>query len=131
MAQSKETISILIVDDSEHVRALLTMLMKKEGIMNVHQVTDGETAVTTYKKLRPSLVFLDNMLPRLSGMEVLKQIHTFDPSAKVVMISAISNPEVILDAKQNGASYYLIKPYSSQKVIEVLKKLLNLAEEQP
>jgi two-component system chemotaxis response regulator CheY len=130
MGLSKEAVSILIVDDSEHVRALLTMLMKKEGIMKVQQVTDGETAVSTYKQLRPSLVFLDNMLPRLSGMEVLKQIHTFDPTAKVVMISAISNPEVVLEAKQNGASYYLIKPYSSQKVIEVLKKLLDITEEQ-
>jgi len=130
MGQSKESISILIVDDSEHVRALLTMLMKKEGIVKVHQVTDGESAVSTYKQIRPSLVFLDNMLPKLSGMEVLKQIHTFDPLAIVVMISAISSPEIILEAKQNGASYYLIKPYSSQKVIEVLKKLLNITGEQ-
>jgi two-component system, chemotaxis family, chemotaxis protein CheY len=129
MGQAKESLSVLIVDDSEHVRALLTMLIKKEGITQVHQVTDGEAAIASYKQLKPSLVFLDNMLPKLSGMEVLKQIRLFDPLAKVIMISAISNPEVILDAKQNGASYYIIKPYSSQKVIEVLRKLLDITPE--
>ena len=73
-------------------------------------------------------VFLDNMLPKLPGMEVLAQVRSFDPVAKVIMISAISTPEVVQEAKVRGASYYLIKPYSSQKLMEVVRRVLGIAE---
>jgi two-component system chemotaxis response regulator CheY len=131
MADAREEVSVLIVDDSEHVRALLAMLLRKEGISKIHQAMDGEAAVAKYKELRPSIVFLDNMLPKLSGLEALKQIIAFDPAAKVIMISAISTTAVVQEARELGASYYLIKPYGPQKVIEVMKKILNLPESQP
>ncbi|MDE3057507.1 MAG: response regulator [Bacteroidota bacterium] len=118
-------ISVLIVDDSEHSRALLTMLMRREGVKNVHHAMDGEAAVEKFKELRPALVFLDNMLPKLSGMEALKKIRSFDPTAKVIMISAISTPAVVQEAKEAGASYYLIKPYSPDKVVEVVRRMLD------
>ncbi len=127
MAQlSVNDISVLIVDDSEHVRALLTMLMRREGVKHVHQAMDGEAAVEKFKELKPSLVFLDNMLPKLSGMDALKKIRTFDPTAKIIMISAISTPAVVQEAKESGASYYLIKPYSPDKVIEVMHRVLGI-----
>ncbi len=119
-------ISVLIVDDSEHTRALLTMLMRREGVKNVHQAMDGEAAVEKFKELKPALVFLDNMLPKLSGMEALKKIRSFDPTAKIIMISAISTPAVVQEAKESGASYYLIKPYSPDKVIEVMRRVLDI-----
>jgi two-component system, chemotaxis family, chemotaxis protein CheY len=127
MNDPKKPVSVLIVDDSEHVRALLTMLLKKEGFTVIHQSVDGETAVAMYKEHKPTVVFLDNMLPKLSGMEVLLQIRSFDPAAKIIMISAISAPEVVQEAKERGASHYLIKPYSSQKVIDVLRRVLGTA----
>jgi two-component system, chemotaxis family, chemotaxis protein CheY len=125
MSAPQNPTSVLIVDDSEHVRALLTMLLKREGIVTIQQSVDGESAVAMYKESKPTLVFLDNMLPKLSGMEVLRQIRSFDPAAKVIMISAISSPEVVQEAKELGASHYLIKPYSSQKVIEVMRRVLG------
>jgi two-component system, chemotaxis family, chemotaxis protein CheY len=131
MLPNCEKISALIVDDSEHVRALLSMLLKKEGVTKVQQAVDGEAGVTMFKEFRPTLVFLDNMLPKLPGMEVLAQIKAYDPAAKVIMISAISTPEVVQEAKIRGASYYLIKPYSSQKLIEVVRRVLDIPEAKP
>ena len=128
MLPNSDKISALIVDDSEHVRALLSMLLKKEGITRIHQAMDGEAGVAMYKEHKPTLVFLDNMLPKLPGMEVLAQIRSFDPAAKVIMISAISTPEVVQEAKVRGASHYLIKPYSSQKLLEVVRRVLDIPE---
>jgi two-component system chemotaxis response regulator CheY len=123
---SLNNISVLIVDDSEHTRALLTMLMRREGVKEVHQAMDGDAAVKMFKELKPALVFLDNMLPKLSGMDALKKIRSIDPTAKIIMISAISTPTVVQEAKEAGASYYLIKPYSPDKVVEVMCRVLGI-----
>ncbi|MBW7887738.1 MAG: response regulator [Bacteroidetes bacterium] len=124
MAETKGEKSVLIIDDSEHVRALLLMLLKKEGINTIYQAVDGSDGVGKYKTHSPSLVFLDYMLPKISGLEVLKQIKQYDPSAKVIMLSAVSSIEIAQQAKELGALHYLVKPYQPVKVIELLKKYL-------
>ena len=127
MAIVKSEISVLIVDDSVHVRTLLSVLMKKEGIVKVSQAIDGEEALTVFNQAKPTIVFLDYMLPKLSGMEVLKKIRATDSKVKIVMMSAVSTPSVVQMAKENGASYYLIKPYSHEKLLEVMYHLIGEA----
>jgi two-component system, chemotaxis family, chemotaxis protein CheY len=122
---AKKDISVLIVDDSVHVRTLLSVLMKKEGIVKVQQAVDGDAAVVAFTEMKPTIVFLDYMLPKLSGMEVLKKIRAMDPNVKIVMMSAVSTPSIVQQAKENGASYYLIKPYSNEKLLEVMYHLLG------
>ncbi len=125
MAEGKGDVSVLIVDDSEHVRALLLMLLKKEGIKNIYQAVDGLDGFEKYRVHNPTIVFLDYMLPKMSGLDVLKQIKGYDPNAKVIMLSAVSSMEVIQQARELGASHYLIKPYQPAKVVEVMNKILS------
>jgi len=119
-------ISVLIIDDSDHIRALFAMTMTRAGVTRCHQAKNGEEGVRMFRELRPTIVFLDNMLPLLSGMEVLRQIKATDPASVVVMISGASNIETIKEAKEAGAAHYIIKPYSSGKVVDVMTKLLSL-----
>jgi two-component system, chemotaxis family, chemotaxis protein CheY len=121
-----EDVSALIIDDSDHIRALFAMAMRKSGITKAYQAADGEEGVQKYRELKPSIVFLDNMLPKITGIEVLKQIRVLTPDAIVVMISAVSNIEMVQEAKKQGASYYIVKPYAPNKVIEVMYKLLKI-----
>jgi two-component system chemotaxis response regulator CheY len=123
---TKEEISVLVVDDSEHIRALFAMSLKKAGILHIHFAANGEEGVDLFNKINPSIVFLDNMMPKLSGMEALKKIRAAKPDAIVVMISAVSSIEVVQEAKHLGASYYLVKPYTSAKVIDVIGQLLHV-----
>lgn len=125
MADSKDEISVLIVDDSEHIRALLLMLLKKEGITKVLQATDGADGVEKYRANNPTLVFLDYMLPKMSGLDVLKAIRGYDPAAKIIMLTAVSSMEIAQQAKELGASHFLVKPYSPSKVVEVMRKILS------
>lgn len=122
----REDVSVLIVDDSDHIRALFLMTMKKAGIQKCIAAKNGEEGVRLYKEHHPSIVFLDNMLPILSGMEVLQQIKSYDPKSIVVMISAASDVETIRAAKAAGANYYIIKPYLPSKVIDVINTLLSI-----
>lgn len=121
-----EDASVLIIDDSVHIRALFTMMMRKAGVTKFYQATDGEDGLEKFKQYAPSIVFLDNMLPKMSGVEVLKQIKMINPKAVVVMISAVSDIETVREAKAAGANYYLVKPYSPEKVVEIMYKLLNI-----
>lgn len=122
----KEEISVLVVDDSEHIRALFALSLKKAGIQQIHFAVNGEEGVQIFEKVNPSIVFLDNMMPKLPGLEALKKIRTMKPDAVVVMISAVSSMEVVQEAKRLGASHYLVKPYSPAKVIDVIRQLLNV-----
>ena len=122
----KEDVSVLVVDDSDHIRALFAMTMRKAGISKVYYAVDGEDGFEKFKQFKPSIVFLDNMLPKITGMEVLKQMKNLNPTAIIVMISAVSNIETVQEAKANGAVYYIVKPYMPNKVIEVMEKLLQI-----
>jgi len=124
----KEQVSVLVVDDSEHIRALFAMSLKKAGIQQIHFATNGEEGVDQFQKVNPSIIFMDNMMPKLSGLEALKKIRALKPDAIVVMISAVSSIEVVQEAKQLGASYYLVKPYSPAMVLDLIRKLLNVEE---
>jgi len=121
-----EDVSVLVVDDSDHIRTLFAMTLKKLGIKEIHYAADGAEGLLRYTQDKPTITFLDNMLPKMSGMEVLREIRNVKPDAIVVIVSAVSNIEAVQEAKQKGASYYLVKPYLPGKIIEVMKKLLNL-----
>jgi DNA-binding NtrC family response regulator len=127
----KEEVSVLIVDDSEHIRALFSMALKKAGLQNVLLANDGEEGVELFQKNLPSIVFLDNMMPKLSGLDALEKIRQIKSDAVVVMISAVSSIEMVQEAKKRGASHYLMKPYMPSKVIELIQKLLNVEGLQP
>jgi two-component system chemotaxis response regulator CheY len=121
-----EDVSVLVVDDSDHIRTLFAMTFKKLGITKIHFASDGADGLARYHSVRPTITFLDNMLPKMPGMEVLKEIKSLNPDAVVVIVSAVSNLEAVQEAKSKGANYYLVKPYMPSKITEILKKLLGL-----
>jgi two-component system, chemotaxis family, chemotaxis protein CheY len=120
-----KNISVLVVDDSEYVRTIITTLFRKEGITNIHLAGDGVVAVEKFKEVNPSLVILDIMLPKKGGMDVLKDIMQINPHSKVIMISSLASMDFIDEAKKLGASYYFVKPFDNQRFIKEAKELLN------
>lgn len=123
-----EDVSVLVVDDSDHIRTLFAMTFKKMGITKIHFAADGADGLARYLSEKPTITFLDNMLPKMSGMEVLKEIRGVKSDAIVVIVSAVSNLEAVQEAKSKGASFYLVKPYLPNKITEIMQKLLNLEE---
>ncbi len=121
-----EDVSVLVVDDSDHIRTLFAMTLKKMGIQKVHYAADGAEGLVRYIADKPTITFLDNMLPKRSGMEVLKEIRALKSDAIVVIVSAVSSIEAVQEAKGRGASHYLVKPYMPSKIVEIIQKLLNV-----
>lgn len=115
---------ILIADDSTVMRRSLNLILSKGGHIVVGQATNGEQACTLYNQLKPDLVTMDITMPGMDGIEALQKILKSDPAAKVIMISALDQKRMILEALESGAKHYLVKPFKDDKVLATVKEVL-------
>ncbi len=115
-------INVLIVDDSPLTQSQLSNIFTEAGCQIVDQVMDGTSAARVYKenKDKIDLVTLDITLPGKDGVEVLKEIMAFDPSAKVIMVSAMGKDQIIQECLQIGAKNFITKPFNKDKIRAVL-----------
>ncbi len=102
---------LLIVDDSAHMRAMIRLPLKKAGYDIVGEAKDGKEALLLYNKLNPDIVLLDNILPDMFGVDVLKSMKQINDSAKIIMISSIKKESVITKLIGLGAFGYIVKPF--------------------
>lgn len=114
---------VLIVDDAAFMRKLLKNILFSGGFDIVGEAENGKQAVELYKKLRPDIVTMDIVMPEMNGIEALKEIKKIDPSAKVVMCTAVGQEQMVKAAIKFGAKGYIVKPFQAPKVIEELKKV--------
>lgn len=116
---------ILIVDDAAFMRMMLKNIVSSSGHEVVGEAVDGEEAVEKYRELRPDLVTLDITMPKMDGLAALKAIVGEDPSAVVVMCSAMGQQSMVIDAIQSGAKDFIVKPFQPERVNECLQKNLG------
>ena len=117
---------ILIVDDEPNIVLALELLMKKEGY-EVHTVDDGEKALHAVHDLRPDLVLLDIMMPKMDGYEVCQRIRS-DASLKsvrIVMLTARGREVEKEKGLALGVDCYITKPFSTREVVAKVKELLT------
>ena len=122
---SLDEVKILIVDDQEVMRNLLTSILEQEGY-EVQSVSDGHTAVQRARKNKFHLFMVDIKMPGLNGIEVLKKIKEIDQDAQIVMITGYASLETAIEAIGNGASGYIEKPFDN---IEYVINVVNRAVE--
>jgi two-component system, chemotaxis family, chemotaxis protein CheY len=114
---------ILIVDDAEFLRVRLTRMLGTDGYQ-VFQAENGVKAVSTYKEIRPDVVLMDITMPEMDGLTALKEIVGFDPKARVVMLTALGQESVVLEAVKAGARDFVVKPFEHERVMKAITKLL-------
>ena len=116
--------SILVVDDEEIMRDVITTLLEEEGYRVISSAT-GEEGVEKVKEEAPDLVLLDLMLPSMSGLEALEEIIRIDPDIVVVMISAYASIETAVEATKSGAFDFVTKPFKNEELLLVVKNGLK------
>jgi two-component system chemotaxis response regulator CheY len=116
---------ILIVDDTLFMRTLLKNILFSGGHDIVGEAADGDEAVAKYKDLKPDLVTMDVVMPKVNGIEALKQIRAMDPTARVVMCTAVGQEQMVKLAIKTGARGYIVKPFQAPKVLEEIKNVLG------
>ena len=115
--------TVLIVDDVPFVRKTLTEILTQAHYQVLGEAADGEEAIEKYKILRPDLVTMDIVMPKLSGIEATHRICKMDKSARVVVVSAMSQVNLVMEAIQAGAKDYLMKPFSAEDVLKAVDRV--------
>lgn len=120
----KNRVTVLIADDETNMRNLLAAVLKSCGYTNFIHAADGQQAMeclrTADKSLR--LAFLDIDMPGFTGLEVLQLARETWPGCAYVIVTAHSAIDNVISAMNRGAAGFVVKPYTPQKIADVLAK---------
>ena len=114
---------VLICDDALVMRMVIKKEIEKLGFEVVAEASDGEEAVELYKEYKPDITTMDITMPKKSGIVALQEIMAFDKNAKVVMVSAMGQEEWVKQSIIAGAKNFIVKPFTPDKLHEVVNKL--------
>lgn len=126
---------IMIVDDSVVIREKLKIMLTKAGHEIVAEAGNGLQAALLYTRLKPDIVTMDITMPGVDGLEGIRRIREVEPTAQVVVVSAMGQRDVIVEALNSGAAGFILKPFDMNKVLSVMdaveeRRRLGAAEDQ-
>jgi two-component system, chemotaxis family, chemotaxis protein CheY len=116
---------LLIVDDAKIIREIIKQAAQSLGWEIVGEAANGAEAIALYEQLRPDAVTLDLVMPQYDGLHALRGIMAVDPQARVVIVSALDQKKVLLEAFRLGAADFMAKPFDRLFLIDTLNKLIR------
>ena len=116
---------VLIVDDAAFMRMMIKDILEKNGYEVVGEAANGAKGVELYKLEKPDIVTMDITMPEMDGIEAVKAIKAFDPTAKIIMCSAMGQQSMVMDAIRAGARDFIVKPFQADRVLEAIKKVVG------
>lgn len=117
--------NILICDDAAFMRMMIKDILTKNGYNVVGEAENGAKAVEKYNELKPDLVLMDITMPEMDGIQALKAIKAADPSATVIMCSAMGQQAMVIESIQSGAKDFIVKPFQQDRVLEAVRKVVG------
>ena len=116
---------VLVVDDLDQWRRLVSAALKKQGLHVIEEAADGPEALQKAEDLQPDLIVLDIGLPTLNGIDVARQIRTVSRKSKVVFLTENQSCDVAEAALNEGASGYVIKSAFARELMPAIKAALE------
>jgi two-component system, chemotaxis family, chemotaxis protein CheY len=116
---------VLIVDDAIFMRNMIRDIFSGGGFEVCGEASNGLEAVEKYRDLKPDLTTMDIVMPFKSGIEATREIMKADGKAVIVMCSALGQESLVMEAIEAGASDFIVKPFKSEDVLSVVKKVLG------
>lgn len=115
---------ILVAEDEPMLLKTIELKLKKEGY-EVITTTDGREAITGIKQYDPDMVITDIMMPYASGLEIVSLIKQSGKKIPVIMLSAMEQEKVVMEAFELGADDYITKPFSLNELVIRVKRLMT------
>ena len=115
--------TVLIVDDSAYMRALIKIALTDAGYEVVGEAENGEKALSLARSLQPDLMTLDNILPDMFGIEILQKLISENTPTKIIMISAVGQDRIVNKVKKMGALGYIVKPFEPELLVKTVNEV--------
>ena len=119
---------LLVVDDDLHMRMMLEAVLESEGY-SVVLAESGPEALAIMKEEQPSLVLLDYMMPGMNGLDVLREIKKNHAQTDVIIVTGHGNEKLSIEMLNSGASDYIQKPFTMDKLLSSVKRVLSVRTE--
>lgn len=114
---------VMIVDDSPMIHNLLRKTLERNDFEVCADATNGRDAVALFEKINPDLIFMDVTMPIMDGLEAAKIIKEKNRAAKIIMLTAMGDNEIIDQATSIGVDVFLKKPFDDYKIISAISKV--------
>jgi two-component system NtrC family response regulator len=124
-----ETARILVVDDDENIRKVLTTILEDEGYV-VEAVENGKKAIEKTKKSFYNLVLIDIRLPDMEGIELLTKMKDTVPKTRKIIITGYPTLQNAIEAVNKGADAYILKPFDMESVLQTIRDQRKKQEEE-
>jgi two-component system, chemotaxis family, chemotaxis protein CheY len=111
---------VLIVDDSTYSRTVIRDALEPAGYEIVGMADTGEKAIDMAVQLIPDIITLDNVLPDMTGIDVLRVLQEEDMRIFIVMVSAVGQQSIVDEALSVGAQAYIMKPIVPDELLRIL-----------
>jgi len=121
---TKNKKKILVVDDAQFTRNMLKKIINKTEIAEViAEASNGVEAVSLYQEYKPDMVTMDLVMPEQGGIETTEKILSIDPDAIIVIVSALGQEALVLEAAKKGAKDFIQKPFKADQIEDVLERV--------
>ena len=119
---------VLAIDDSPHFRILMSKLLKRFGFETIETAENGKAGLEKFATFKPDVIFLDGIMPEMDGLSFLRAVKGQSPKTIVVVTSSLSERDKVMQFKESGADFYLLKPFEETKFQEVANKVIGALE---
>lgn len=116
---------VLIVDDSPMIRKLVAKALTPEGFEVAGEAANGAEAVRLFRELAPDLVTMDVTMPVKDGLEASREIREFAPGARILLLSAMGDGDLIEQARSIGVVDHVQKPFKGPELAQAARALLG------
>jgi two-component system chemotaxis response regulator CheY len=113
---------LLVADDAPFIREIVRHVAEKNGIELVGEAADGAEAVTLAQSLKPDVILMDIIMPKMSGIEATKEILETLPSTKIIAFSTTDQETVVIRALEAGCVSFVVKPFKAEELLAVIRK---------
>lgn len=125
LKEKLKDISILCVEDEDGIREFLVSTLKYY-FKEVYEARNGLEALEIYEEYRPKIILSDIEMPKMNGLEFVKKVRQNDISTAIIMLTAYSNEEYLMNLINLNINHFILKPLNSKKLNEALTKYINI-----
>jgi two-component system, chemotaxis family, chemotaxis protein CheY len=122
-----KNLTFVVVDDAVFMRTLLKKMIEEvETFTVLGEGSNGYEAIEQARKNQPDIMTLDITMPDMDGIKAVKEIMSVSPNTKIIMVSAMGQQSMVIDAIKLGAKDFVVKPFEKSRVLQAIRNVESM-----